>query len=141
MNKLQRKFCLILSISKWIEKGIFLISLDKFPRDYLLFCPCLGPGMVFKLVNNCSGLPRWLKWSRICLQCRRCRRLGFNPWVGKIPWRRAWKPIPVFLLGKSHGQRSLVGCGSWGHKESDMAKATEHTDILMVSGASQAVQW
>ena len=36
-------------------------------------------------------------------QCRRHRRHGFNPWIGKIPWRRAWKPIPVFLPGKFHG--------------------------------------
>ena len=36
----------------------------------------------------------------------RCR---FDPWVGKIIWRRAWQPTPVFLLGKSHEQRSLVG--------------------------------
>ena len=33
----------------------------------------------------------------------------FDPWVGKIPWRRAWQPTPVFLPGESHGQRSLVG--------------------------------
>ena len=39
----------------------------------------------------------------------RCWRLGFDPWVRKIPWRRAWQPIPVFLPGESHGQRSLVG--------------------------------
>ena len=43
-------------------------------------------------------------------QCRRHKRCGFNPWVGKIPWRRAWQPTPVFLPGESHGQRSLVGC-------------------------------
>ena len=34
---------------------------------------------------------------------------GFDPWVGKIPWRRAWQPTPVFLPGASHGQRSLAG--------------------------------
>ena len=44
---------------------------------------------------------------------------GFNPWVGKIPWRRKWQPTPVPLPGKSHGQRSLVGYSPWGHKESD----------------------
>ena len=44
---------------------------------------------------------------------------GFNPWVGKIPWRRKWQSTPVLLPGKSHGQRSLVGYSSWGHKESD----------------------
>ena len=42
-------------------------------------------------------------------QRRRHRRHGFNPWVGKIPWRRKWQPTPVFLPGESHGQRSLVG--------------------------------
>ena len=36
-------------------------------------------------------------------QCRRLKRLGFDPWVGKIPWRRAWQPTPVFLPGESHG--------------------------------------
>ena len=41
----------------------------------------------------------------------------FDPWVGKIPWRRAWQPTPVFLPGESHGQRSLVGCSPWGRKE------------------------
>ena len=34
------------------------------------------------------------------------RRHGFEPWVGKIPWRRKWQPTPVFLPGKAHGQRS-----------------------------------
>ena len=37
-------------------------------------------------------------------------RHRFDPWVGKIPWRRAWQPTPVFLPGESHGQRSLAGC-------------------------------
>ena len=52
------------------------------------------------------GLPWWLRWYRICLQCR---RPGFDPWVRKIPWRREWQPTPVFFLGKSHGQRKLEG--------------------------------
>ena len=66
---------------------------------------------------------------RICLQCKRSR---FDPWVGKIPWRRAWQPTPVFLLAQSHGQRSLVGYSSRGLKESDMSDATEcaHTHTL-----------
>ena len=44
--------------------------------------------------------------------------IRFNLWVRKISWRSKWKPTPVFLPGKFHGQRSLVGCSSWGHKES-----------------------
>ena len=52
-------------------------------------------------------------------QYRRPKRHRFDPWVGKIPWRRPWQPIPAFLPGESHGQRSLVGYNPWGHKESD----------------------
>ena len=48
-----------------------------------------------------------------------CRRRGFNPWVGKIPWRRKWQPISVFLPGKSHGQRILAGNSPWDRKELD----------------------
>ena len=44
-------------------------------------------------------------------QCKRCR---FDPWVGKIPWRRKWQPTLVFLPRKPHGQKSLVGCSPWG---------------------------
>ena len=39
----------------------------------------------------------------------RCKRQGFDPWVRKIPWRRAWQPTPLFLRLESHGQRSLAG--------------------------------
>ena len=51
--------------------------------------------------------------------CLQCRRPGFNLWVGKSSWRRKWQPTPVFLPGKSHGQRSLMSYSSWGRKESD----------------------
>ena len=76
--------------------------------------------------NMCirPSFPWWLRWERICLQCR---RPGFNLWVGKIPWRREWQPTPVFSPGKSHGQRSLVGYSTWGHEESDM---TERLTLL-----------
>ena len=49
-------------------------------------------------------------------------RYGFDIWVGKIPWRRKWQPIPVFLSGESHGQRSLAGYSPWGCKESGMTE-------------------
>ena len=49
-------------------------------------------------------------------QCRRRKRHGFHLYVGKIPWSRKWQPTPVFLLGKSHGQRSLVGYSPWGRE-------------------------
>ena len=62
------------------------------------------------------GLPWWLRGKSVCLQCR---RPGFDPWVGKIPWRRKWQPTPVSLPGESHGERSLVAYSPWGRKESD----------------------
>ena len=46
----------------------------------------------------------------------------FSPWVEKIPWRRKWQPIPVFLPRDFHRQRSLVGYSPWGREESDMTE-------------------
>ena len=47
---------------------------------------------------------------------RQSRKLSFDPWVGKIPWRGKWQPTPVFLPGESQGQRSLEGYSPWGHR-------------------------
>jgi hypothetical protein len=66
-------------------------------------------------VTHC-GLCRWLSGKESTCQCRRHRRFGFDLWFGKIPWSRKWQPIPVFLVGKSHGQRSLVGSSPCGCK-------------------------
>ena len=60
-----------------------------------------------------QSMVEWLPWW---LRCRRCR---FNPRVGKISWKRKRQPTPVFLPGKSHGHRSLVGYSPWHRKESD----------------------
>ena len=57
--------------------------------------------------------------------------------VGKILWKRAWQPTPVFLLGESPGQRSLVGCSPWVHKESDVTEYTHthtHTHKILKVG-------
>ena len=67
------------------------------------------------------GLFWWLSGKKSACQCRRLR---FDPWVGKIPWRKKWQLISVFLPGKSDGQRSLVGYSPWGLKELDMTLAT-----------------
>ena len=70
------------------------------------------PVTLVQLINF-TGLSWWLRWlkkkKKICFQCV---RHGFNPWVRKIPWK--WLPTLVFLPGKSHGQRSLVGYSPWG---------------------------
>ena len=67
-----------------------------------------------------TGFPRGAAGKEFVYQGRRWRRSGFYPWVGKIPCRRKWQPSPVFLAGKSHGQRSLVGCISWDRQERNM---------------------
>ena len=68
----------------------------------------------------------WLRWWRICLQCR---RPGFDPWVGKVPWRRAWQPTPVFLVGESPGTEELAGYNPWGCKESDTTERLNWTEV------------
>ena len=62
------------------------------------------------------GLPWWLRGQSAHLHWG---RPGFNPWDGKIAWRRKWQPTPVLLPGKSNGRRNLGGCRPGGHKESD----------------------
>ena len=57
-------------------------------------------------------------------QLSRRERCRFDPWVGKVPWRRAWQPTPVFLPGEPHGQRSPAGYSPWGRKESEMMEVT-----------------
>ena len=61
--------------------------------------------------SSILGLLSWLSWERIC---RQCRRLGFEPWVWKIPWRRKQLPTPVFWPGEFHRL-----CDPWGRKELD----------------------
>ena len=101
----------------------------NFPLSKVLY-------LVFKLLQKYSESKGWVHLFKgfPCgsvvknpLQCRRC---WFGPWVEKIPWRRKWQPTPVFLPGKSHGQRSLAGCGPWSHKELDI---TEHPHRPLVS--------
>ena len=67
------------------------------------------------------------KWWSICLQCR---RLGFSPWEGKIPWRREWPPTPVSWPGEFHEPRSLVSYSPWGHKVVDTTEWLSHNLII-----------
>ena len=76
--------------------------------------------------------------------CLQCRRPGFDPWLGKIPWRREWQPIPVFLPGMFHGQKSLAGYSPWGCKESDMAEQLTlwlHVRVWVPVGIEEMILW
>ena len=90
-------------------------------ENTVLLCQLWGVFSVFK------GLPWWLRWLSICLQCG---RPWFDPWVGKIPWRRKWQSTPVLLPGKSDGQRSLVGYSPWGRKESQLKQLSTYICFL-----------
>ena len=90
-------------------------------------------------------LPWWLSGKESACQCR---RRGFNPWVGKIPWTRNWQPSLIFLPGKSHGQRSLAGYSTWGCKRVGHNWATEQQVysafrhfIFLTDNLYPSVQW
>ena len=70
----------------------------------------------------------WLRWERICLQCR---RHGFDPWVGRAPGGGHGKPLQYPCLENPHGQRSLVGYSPWGRKESDTTKQLSTTQYVI----------
>ena len=72
-------------------------------------------------------------------------RDGFNPWVEKIPWRRAGQPTPVFLPGESHGQRSLVGYSPCGqtvtHDWSDFSTHVRTADSSCCTAETNTTLW
>ena len=72
------------------------------------------------LMCGCSG-------EESACQYKKCKKHGFDPWMGKISWDRRWWPPPVFLPGKSHGQRSLTGYNLQGNRRVGHNWATEHT--------------
>ena len=77
-----------------------VLNQDQFcPRGHLATSRDLAVG---------TGFPLWLSWQRICLKCRKA---GFDPWVGKIPWKRERLSTPVFWPGDLYSP--------WGHKESN----------------------
>ena len=83
-----------------------------------------------EILRNNSELPGWLNGKEHACQRRRQSRHGFDPWLRKMPWRRAWQPTPVFLPGESHGHGSLKGYSPWGRKESD---TTEQLTVTLIS--------
>ena len=71
-----------------------------------------------------------------------CRRLGFNIWMEKIPWRRKWQPTLVFLPGESHGGRSLVGYSPWGREESETTEWLHcHFHFLLPKSHEVCLNW
>ena len=97
----------------WIFREVYVLVPHILSKDLLLQ----------ELKNLRQKVPfRFLPWHSLSIYlylCVQCGRPGFDPWVGKIPWRRQWHPTPVLLPGQSHGWRSLVGWSPWGRWGSD----------------------
>ena len=92
-----------------VSMTLFIAKVDEVWGHWLhigIFSSSQRYELILSWIYALIGLPRWLSDKESTCQCR---RLWFSPWVGKIPWRRKQQPAPVFLPGKSHGQRSLVG--------------------------------
>ena len=60
---------------------------------------------------------------------QQCKSPGFNPWVGKMPWRREWQTIPIVLPGEFHEQRSLAGYSRRSRKELDITEWTDASEL------------
>ena len=77
----------------------------------------------------------WLTWAsrvgQVVKNLPAVQKTQFDPWFGKIPWRRKWPPTPVFLPGELHGQRNLGGYCPWGCKELDKTEQLTHTQWLI----------
>ena len=81
--------------------------------------------MIYQRAYEWKCFPGGASGKEPACQCRRCKRQGFDPWVRKFPWRRAWQPTPVFIPGESHGQKSLAGYSPQGPKELDTTLPTK----------------
>ena len=103
------------SILAWNNPLLFLTFLKRSPVFPILLFSSAPLHCSFK-----SG--HWLKLDSLVAQMVKNLPIiliikpEFDSWVGRIPWRKKWQPTPVFLHGKSHGQRSLVGYCPWGRK-------------------------
>ena len=90
--------------------------------------------------HTLGGFPGGARGEEPACQCRRRKRPGFEPWVGKIAQSRARQPTPAFLPGESHGQKGLAGYSPWGHKESETTEVTENVCTDKHSGSGPAKQ-
>ena len=78
-----------------------------------------GPGI---FPGEGMGYPLQYAWTSLEAQMVKNLPAMQEIWVGKMPWRKAWQPTPVFFPRESHRQRSLEGYSPWGHKEWDMTE-------------------
>ena len=134
-NCLPHALCICVS-RQWIQPELdgWPPSLDENTSMKPVLCCCIHRPTSAPCCKWCSSVVQYYWWpidslgllggsvvknSPAHVEDARDR---FDPWVGKIPWRRRWQPTSVFLPGKSHGQRSLVGYSPWSCKVLDMTE-------------------
>ena len=85
---------------------------------------------LFAILHKMMELSRWHSGKESARQCRNHKRCRFDPWVGKIPWRRKYQLAPIFFPEKFQGQRNLADYSWWGHKELDPTEQqSTHTHV------------
>ena len=94
--------------------GLPSMGSHRVPHGWSDLAEAAAAAAINKSTAITEGLPRWLSGKESACQCRRCK---FDPWVGKISWRRKWLPTPVFLPAEFYGWRSLAGYNPWDQKE------------------------
>ena len=101
-----------------------MCGLSRFPRNIFWTLLCeqfISQFFFFSLVHVFVYNPKY--HSLMAQAIKNMPEMPrFDPYIGKIPWRRAWKPTPVFFLGEFHGQRSLAGNSPWGCKSRTLLK-------------------
>ena len=112
--------CVILKCSL---TDFLIVFLHSIPYEWLNTVIYLNIPLELDLGEG-NGTPPQYSCLENPMDAGAIKRHGFDPWVRKIPWKTAWQPTPVFLPGKSHGQRSLMAYSPWNCKELDTTEAT-----------------
>ena len=103
------------SLASYSPRGVKRVGYDL--TTTVKTCGASFHTLICHFCSRFGGFPGGAGGKEPACQCRRCKRHRFDPWIGKIPWRRKWQPTPVFLPGESHGQRSLVGYNPLDHTQ------------------------
>ena len=128
------------TVSIYVGVRLWLMTVHNYNISSIMarkrFVLLVSTAMAVRLAEGTQPrLPWWLNGKEST--CQR-RRLKFDSWVGKIPWKREWHPTPVCLPGEFHGQRSLVGYSPWGCKGSDWTEQLIHAvrtkQFLLIPG-------
>ena len=133
---MRNKLLLCLGLCIW---GFTYLVVKSFYNSWT-FGSLLKLQLLLKLhqVYNMGGI---IYWASLVAQMVKNLPATRETWVGKIPWRRALQPTPVFLPGEFHGQRSLAGYSPWSRKESDMTEWLSTAHDIYAFQSSNSRTW